>query len=427
MTLRGNLRELPEKLRRILKPDALAPVLFLLVFFLVAGFLAITQETEEQEIREQGDPDEEFFSSGYEEEEEEEEGIETEFFPAGPPRWFRSNAGGMALEETPSRLGALRNKYALVIDYVTSDELDPRLTPFYKDGYFIEVRILYEDGKESRKQWLFLDRSGNMTVNAAFTVKRDAAVNDGSGGDTPAPDSKALMGFIEVYNDKGRIARDYSLFEDGGETLTGYFYNEGVLVRAETRERASEAAEYRKIYTDTYRYNRTYSLRNVERVYHEAVDIPPVSLVFPGRVLDVTREKDFMKEKLIITSDFLDLQQAAAGDRMVFDTDSKGRALGETLYNSKNEVVWTVKNTWVGDRVVAILKIEGNERRLTEYEYDSSGNRIAQRDIRNGVLERQVFINGNKETEELYLNGVVALRAFWEDGRKISEERIRRR
>jgi YD repeat-containing protein len=391
------------------------PVLFLLVFFLVAVFLAVTQETGEQEIQEQeGEPGEEFFSLGY----EEEEWIETDFFPGGPPRWFRSNAGGMTLEEIPSQLGALRNKYALVIDYVTFDELDPRLTLFYKDGYFIEIRILYEDGKESRKQWMFLDRSGNIMLNAAFTL---------IGDDAPEPDAKSSIGFIEVYNDEGRIARDYSLFEDGGEILTGYFYNEGVLVRAETRERDSKSVEYKITYTDTYRYNRSYSLRNVERVYHEDAGIDPVSLVFPGRVLDVAREKDFMKEKLIITSDFLDIQQVAAGDRMVFDTDSKGRALGETLYNSKNEVVWTVKNTWVGDRVTAILKIEGDERRLTEYDYDSSGKRIAQRDFRNGVLERQVFINGNKETEELYLNGDVALRAFWEDGRKISEERIRRR
>jgi YD repeat-containing protein len=390
-------------------------VLFLLVFFLIAGFLAITQETEEQEIIDQAEPYDEFFSLGYEETGPEEE---IEFFPAGPPRWFRSNAGGMTLEEIPSRLGALRYEYALVIDYVTFDELDSRLLPFYRDGYAIEIRVLYKDKTETRRQWLFLDKTGNIMLNAAFPSLTD---------EPPAEDSKAPTGFIEVYNEEGRIVRDYSLFDDGAQTLTGYFYSEGVLVRAETREKAADAAEYTKMYTDSYMYNRSYSLRKVERVFHEATGIEPVSLVFPGRVLDIAREKDFMKEKLIITSDFLDIQVAETGSRMVFDTDSKGRALGETLYNSRNEVVWTVKNTWVGDRVTAILKIEGDERKLTEYDYDDSGNRIAQRDIHNGVLERKVFINGNKETEELYINGVVALRAYWEDGRKISEERIRRR
>jgi YD repeat-containing protein len=112
---------------------------------------------------------------------------------------------------------------------------------------------------------------------------------------------------------------------------------------------------------------------------------------------------------------------------MVYDTDSKGRVLGETLYNSRNEVVWTLKNTWVGDRITAILKTEGEDKRLIEFDYDASGNRIAERDIRNGVLERQILVNGKKETEELYMNGVMVLRAFLEDGRKISEERVRHR
>jgi hypothetical protein len=83
-----------------------------------------------------------------------------------------------------------------------------------------------------------------------------------------------------------------------------------------------------------------------------------------------------------------------------------------------------VKNTWSGDRIIAVLKIEGDVEKLTEYEYDSDGKRKTQRDIHNGVLERMVRIDGSKETEELYMNGVVVLRAFWEDGRKISEERV---
>jgi len=64
---------------------------------------------------------------------------------------------------------------------------------------------------------------------------------------------------------------------------------------------------------------------------------------------------------------------------------------------------------------------------LSEYDYDGSGNRIAQRDYRNGVMERHIVIDGDNETEELYLNGIVVLRAYWENGRKISEERVRHR
>ncbi|MDR2923588.1 MAG: hypothetical protein LBU85_09650 [Treponema sp.] len=489
------MRELPKKLRQLVKPNTLVPVVFLLVFFLAAGFFAITQETGDEEKPVQDDPDGGSLSLEYEE-----AGTEPEFIPAGPPRWFRSNAGGMALEEIPSRLGALRNKYALVVDYVAPDELEPRLIPFYKEDYSIEIRILYMEGKESRKQWLFRDGDGNARVNAVFRMIQDEAVPGEGGLEEPAlsaadteteitdaetdgppedtladteedkaasrvsdaeasdvednedagaelsavespgdesPEAKppeALAspprtpsGFIEVYNENGQISRDYSLFEEGDEILIEYFYNGKTLIRAETKIKDPEDWEYRKTHTDNYRYNRSYSLRNVERVYHEASGVDPVLLVFPGRALDAARDKDFLKEKLAPGSDFLGSSPVDADFRMVYDTDSRGRVLGETLYNGNGEVVWTVKNTWTGDRITSILKIEGDETKLTEYDYDSSGDRIAQRDIHNGVLERQVLINGNKETEELYMDGVAVIRAFWEDGRKIHEERVRRR
>jgi len=456
------LRELPKKLRRLLKPKrlllkpTLIPVIFSLVFFLVAGFFAITQETGSADNSYHGDPQGDSLSPGDEEEAASwEAGIEPEFIPANhPPRWFRSNAGGMAIEEFPSRLGALRNKYALLIDYAAPDELDPRLLSFYKDEYFIEIRILYEEKKESRRQWLFRDKDGNTRVNAVFRLVGDEeipgepkagdpafAAASGEAGNHPElaladteageadakkPEDKTPGGFIEVFNENGQIFRDYSLFEDGSEILTAYFYNGSALIKAETLTKDADSLEYRKTHTDNYRYNRSYSLRNVERVFHE-VGIEPVRLVFPGRVLDAANEKNFLKERLTFSSDFLGGYPVDAGFRVVYDTDSKGRVVSEILYNSRNEVVWTLKNTWAGDRIIAILKTEGADERLIEYDYDASGNRIAERDIRNGILERKVLINGAKETEELYLDGILALRALWEDGRKIAEERFRRR
>jgi YD repeat-containing protein len=479
MILRGNLRELLKKLRLLWKPT-LIPIVFLLVFLLVAGFFAITQETGDADNPRHGDPKGDSLSL------ENEAGFEPEFIPASLPRWFRSNAGGMALEEIPSRLGALRHEYALLSDYVTSDELEPRLISFYKDEYIIEIRVLYKEKKETRRQWLFRDKDGNTMVNAVFRPIQEEAVpeepepgesalaaaeseTEGSPsleggpeitlantelpseetdvtedalsmeGEEPGykapeertPGTEVPSGFIEVYNENGRIVRDYTLFQEGAEIITEYIYKGGALISAETKRKDSESMEYRKTHTDKYRYNRSYSLRNVERVFHEAsasreaVDVDPVRLLFPGRVL--AYEKDFLKEKMTITSDFLGIDQVDDGFRMVYDTDSKGRVLGETMYNGKDEVVWTLKNTWAGDRIIAILKTEGGNESLIEYDYDDSGNRIAERDIRNGSLERQILIDGNKETEELYLNGIVVLRAFWEDGRKISEERVRRR
>jgi len=468
------LRELPKKprwllkLRLLLKPP-LVPVIFLLVFFLVAGFIALTQETKNADNPNHNNLDGASFP--VEEGEaaaSEEAGIMTELTLENlSPRWFRSNAGGMAIEENPSRLGALNNEYALFIDYVPPEEMEPRLAPFYKDQYIIETRILFKERKEIRRQWLLRDEAGNIKVNAVFRAIADEAVPDegepvsaaaaasmkadieteiegasseeeaaAQAPDTApvakAPDNRVPSGFIEVYNENSQITRDFSLFEDGGEILTEYTYKEGVLITAETKTRDPYAGEYRKTHTDNYKYNRSYFLRYVERIFHEApasleaAGLEPVRLVFPSRVMNY--DKDFIKEKLTFTSDFFgNIQQVSAGFRIVYDTDSKGRVLVETLYNERNEVVWTLKNTWVGDRISSILKIEGGNKKLIEFEYDKSGNRIAERDILNGVLERKVLINGVKETEELYLNGVVVMRAFWEDGRKISEERVRQR
>jgi len=64
------------------------------------------------------------------------------------------------------------------------------------------------------------------------------------------------------------------------------------------------------------------------------------------------------------------------------------------------------------------------EERLVEYDYSSDGSRIAERNYRQGELERSVTARDGIDTEEIFLNGRLVLRAFWENGLKISEERI---
>jgi hypothetical protein len=375
------------------------------------------------------------------------------------------------------------------------------LSSFYRDTFSVEIRILYKNKEESRKQWLFKDESGNTRLNAVFrvavpepeAVPEPKAVSEtesaaeteaeesesgetdivalpdtDTAGETPAGEASAdgasdvaviadgvvaagdetaaavdpaepvtvqavvkgpvTIGFIEVYNDDLQISEDYRFTDDGEEIVTGYFYNENTLVRAETRQRGQNSeADYQKMYTDNYRYNRSYFLRNVERVFHGHIEIEPVVLLFPGRVMEIARDKEFIKEKVSPGVDFLENFSAGDGYRIIFDTDERGRILAQTMYDENGGEIWAIRNRWVGDRIISILKIEGDDERLTEFEYNSAGDRTVQRDIHNGVLERQVFTNGDKETEELFLNGVVVLRAFWENGRKISEERVRRR
>jgi len=463
------------------------PLVLFVLLLLFAGFLAITQEAGEDTGLEEIPP--EGMAFDFLEDGEEGEPL-PEWIPPGPPRWFRSNAGGMTLEEVPSRLAALRNTYALVIDYAAPYEIEPRLAPYYRSGYTVEIRVLYAEGQESRRQWLLKDEEGITRINAVFVPPPEKAdessvdeslvdespidelsvdessIDESLVGESPVDespvetdivaeftedefidneiidndampdieppdvvvreDAPASVGFIEVFNDKTQIIEDHWLYEDDSELIISYFYNGSTLIRAETRQKTADL-EYRALYTDSYRYNRSFSLRHVERLYHDELRIDPVRLVFPGRVLEAAADKSFLNDKLPLTSDFLETVFVEEGFRMRYDTDSRGRILTQTMINSADETVWTLVNIWSGDRIVAVDKTEGENKKRTEYEYDDAGDRTVMRDIHNGVLERVVYTQGKNDTEELYLNGVLVLKAYWEDGRKIGEERVRRR
>jgi hypothetical protein len=509
--LRENLRVLIEKLRSflkralLLKPKAFVPLILFIALLLFAAIFALTQESPDDIGRSGSLPDDYSVDDASLDFSNDEISYNV-WIPPGPPRWFRSNAGGMTLEETKSRLVALRNKYALVIDYISPDEVEPRLLPYYEDAYTVEIRILYEEGVEIRRQWLFNDKSGITRLNAVFrtmpdvlpeeipadedaaasdealasegtavseedassdeadpiidsdeagaqTASADNEKNDEALGeialaetDTAGPpptddgmpdidprhvagligETALSLGFIERYNNKAQIIEDSWLFDDDSIIRVTYSYNGGVMLKAETNKMLS-GSEFKAVYTDNYRYNRAYSLRNIERVYHESSVPEPVRMNFPGRVLQAAADDQFLGDKLSLVTDFMGNFFVGEGFRVIYDTDNRGRVLSQTMIDKSNEVVWVLKNTWAGDRIISSLKTEGDDIKLTEYEYNEGGERVVQRDMHNGVLERVVYTKGANETEELYMNGVLVLKAYWEDGRKISEERVRRR
>ena len=469
-------------IRKLLRPGALIPILMSFLLLLLVGVLALTREdgTDFSPVP----PDDPLFAiSGYDGEWELEDPV-TWVAPA-PPRWFRSNAGGMALEEIPSRLVALRNRYALVIDFIGPDELEPFLKPFHGDDLYVEIRVLFVDGVESRRQWLFVDDAGNTRLNAVFRRPPREMENgfydfaflgdpweegyyadgyvpgeyismedplgylspengpdyvayfpyayayDAVNGDNAATETasavagSAPVGFIEVFNEDGRISRDYLFADDGTETLTAFFYNQGLLIRAETRSR-DPGGDFRNIHTDHFRYNRSFSLRYVRRVFYEPSYAEPIRIAFPYRLLDAAFGDDFIT-RITPGTDFMEtLFDAGDGFSVRYETDSRGRVLTQTMLDGNDELVWRIRNTWYGDRIVAITRTEDGDERLTEFEFDRDGNRTVQRESRNGLLERLVRVDGNLEMEELYMDGVLMLRAFWEDGRRISEERVQR-
>jgi hypothetical protein len=132
-------------------------------------------------------------------------------------RWYISNAAGMALEPAFSRL-ALRGKYALEVTEILPGDLPANLREFYDRIYRearikaeaetgenkaaeipfslrLEKRILYENRKASRRQWLFLDGESQIRLAAAFALdpadyppppEPGDAADAGESGDSPA-------------------------------------------------------------------------------------------------------------------------------------------------------------------------------------------------------------------------------------------------
>jgi hypothetical protein len=367
---------------------------------------------------------------------------------AGAQDWFISNAAGMALEPAVSRI-ALRSRYALSVDRAVPEELPGALLPYYGENYTAELRTLYQDGEEYRRQWIFRDELRRDRLVAAFG-------DDGSG-------------FIELYDEEGRLTGEYQFDGKGGVYRTLLSYNRGLLVKAEAwfkagppaaDDTAADAASGAPpeagpppevlLWTDYYRYSRFYSLRAVDRIIHTAAAVGdasgaasgdaagnaggegsaaaelPVRIRFPHYVLDAAAETAFITPSPVHDLDFLRDILTGSGDRILYNTDDRGRILSETRWDAEGGLIGELQNTWSGDRLTAVRWIAGDDERLLEYEYDGDGNRIVERNYTGGVLERTVRREDGRDVEELYMNGEVILRAVWgSDGRKITEERIR--
>jgi len=343
-----------------------------------------------------------------------------------PARWFRSNAGGMALEETPSRIAALRNEYALVIDFVGRDELPEYLSEYYNGNYYIEIRALYKNGEETRKQWIFRDNNGITRLIAAFSEPENDEADSADSGE-----KINRNGFIEVFNERGFITSEYRFFDNGKISKSEFNYNNGIIISASAMlwEENEEGGEFAQAYIDYYRYNRSFFLRSVERVFYKDRKISPldesVMLSFPGNIMSSAKVDDFISEKINPYPEFFGEIPVQRESRIVFTTDERGRVLVQAFHDEDDNIVWVIQNTWQDDRIVSVTKTEGGVEYLAEYEYDSDGNRILERNLKDGILERLVRTTGSRDIEDLYINNIVVLQAVWEDGRKISETRVR--
>jgi hypothetical protein len=119
---------------------------------------------------------------------------------------------------------------------------------------------------------------------------------------------------------------------------------------------------------------------------------------------------------------FLDSENQA-GSAITYSLDSRGRVLSEIWRDENGVVIGELTNTWSGDRLLSVLWKSKDEDTLIEYEYDDKGDRTVERNFSHGVLERIISNQDGMEIEDIFINGVLMLRAYWENGQKIREER----
>jgi hypothetical protein len=328
----------------------------------------------------------------------------------------------MALERIPSRTVALHYEWAVSVDRPGQTALPPLLRPYYQASYTLEQRLLYNRGKLKRRQWIFRDSVGITRVNASLPADLSSV------GKVPAEGEEGeIPPFIELFAPDRSLSEIHQYLAAGRYT-TSFVYREGLLIRQ------AAFLDREPLWTDEYRYTRSFTLRGVERVYHReeasaaesqgksslppaASDLrnaPPVrNFIEPGVPYDYGTMNDVLPAPYTIPA-----------ARVSFDTDSRGRVLTETRYDEEETVVAVFTNEWDGDRIKTIHWTAGKDRGRIVFTY-SRGDRIAEEDYKNGVLERKVVKQGDEEIEELYIGGKAMLRTVWKDGRKISEERLR--
>jgi len=377
-------------------------------------------------------------------------------------RWYRTNLSGMALEYIPSRLAALRNDHCLSVENINSQELPVLLRPYYDDACSIELRTIYEKGKEYRRQWNFRDTADQVRLTASGTI----GIFDGE----KSEDSKG-SGFIEILDSDGTVSREIAFADDLSQSEFRFTYKDNLLLKteiwykappapppAETAENPADtqpadtnqtnegqtdenpvnvnppadvepavnekAGDFVPVSTDIYLYTRSLSLRAIERTLLEGgnnlsrISFPPIGPQIPSSNELVTNDSAFSTE-------FLSDIQSPEGVTISYTLDDKGRIVSEVWKDKDGGLYGELQSTWSGAKLQSVLWKTSEEERLVEYEYDDAGNRIVERDYNHGTLERSVTSRDGKDTEEIYLNGKIVLRAYWENGQKISEERVR--
>lgn len=335
--------------------------------------------------------------------------------------WYLSNASGLALERSPSKMTALRAEWSVSVEQTEAGAIPDVLRPYYESGFSVERRVLYKRGKPIRRQWIF--RSGALTrLNASLPVEEAAAAEP----ETERQDhGEARLPFIELYSPEYQLTGLFQILASGERYSTRYRYSDGVLVASETR------LDEEILWNDQYLYTRNHKLRGVERKYAEKnpsegsaeeenirlvrLRFPPPgpSFISPDSPYDYRLKTGALRD--VFRTDAVTVR---------YNTDGQGRVIHEEHLDEDGKQIASLVNEWSGEKLLSITWNSGGVSGRVEFDYTRNGENGGERNYRNGILERRVIRDGNREIEELYRNGRPILRAVWEDGRKISEERL---
>jgi hypothetical protein len=334
--------------------------------------------------------------------------------------WYISNSAGMILEKTFSR-AALREPYALKIDHHQQDIIPVEISEYIDastpvpQSFSAELHTLYENAEEINQRWILRYANGNSWI-VLSVAKTDADAEN------VADNGIASKGFAEYYDESGLLIRE-DTFIEASVLSNRHSYDDEILLQSETWQRPLEDSAIH-LWSDVYHYARTGALRSIERIFYSEETETRFARFSP---LGPDYENLSVRSSApTISSDFISDIINLPNANIEYVTDDEGRIIAEIYTDDEGNVIGELTNTWseIGsdDRLASISWKAENDTRLIEYEYDETGNRLIERNYRDGILERLVRIEEDGEVEELYLRGILSLRALWKDGQKISEE-----
>lgn len=323
--------------------------------------------------------------------------------PTYGEEWFRSDPAGLPLEALP-RPAALREDYGLSIHPVTPGVLLARLPPEIRavvgpEGLlsgFGEERVLYHGGAEYQRLLTIRDSAGHPRLSYRERPGETA--------------------FLERYDERGMLAEERRWSSGVLDEWITYQYSGGQLVQAQGMEVRNGTV----LWIDRYYYERAGALRRVERQYTDPHSQTPLSIRFPRKFQDTLGAYGTDQSLPVPDSTSAKVESPSTS----YTTDSKGRVVTETRYDGSGQVMEELRNTYKDNRLSSTLHVVGRDSYRREYSYDTSGNRVEERDYHGEILDRTLKKMGDQEVEELYVEGKAVLRTVWRDGIKISEDRI---